>query len=52
MLVRAIVAWALVGIILAFLGRSLASGRIGLPAFLVLGTAGAIAGGFARCHPR
>ncbi len=46
MLVLAIVAWALVGIIFAFLGHSLASGLIGLPSFLALGLAGATAGGF------
>ncbi len=46
MLVLAVVAWALVGIIFAFLGHSLASGLIGLPSFLALGLAGAVAGGF------
>lgn len=46
MLVLAIVAWALVGIIFAFLGRTVASERIGLPSFLVVGMACAIAGGF------
>ncbi len=45
MLVLAIATWAVVGVILAFLGYSLASGQIGLPSFLVLGLAGAVAGG-------
>ncbi len=45
MLVLAIASWTLVGIIFALLGRSLASGLIGLASFLVLGVAGALAGG-------